>query len=399
MKQIYLDNGATTKTDEEVAKVMLNALVESYGNASSMHAKGRQASDLLEASRKTIANSIGAASEEIIFTGSATEANNMILFGVSRAVRNQNKEKNHIITTKIEHPSILNPLKELEKEGFKVTYLDVDKEGFVNIDQLKKTITKNTISVSVIHANHEIGTIQDLNLISKICHEKGALFHTDACQSYTKQPLNVKEQGLDLVSLNAHKLHGPKGIGAFYIKKGTPLVKTLFGGPQERKIRPGTENIPGIAGFAKSVEIALKDYDKNRKYLTQLRDYTITELLKIEKTRLNGPKGDKRNINNVNISFLGIEGEAILMRLDVEGIQVSTGSACSSQSLEPSHVIMALGSTFEEAHGSIRITISKYTTKQELDYFIKKMKEVVTSLRELSPLTNDPKLKKYSRCK
>jgi len=255
---VYLDNAATTRTDEATAKEIMHALTQNYGNSSSMHEKGRNSSDLLEKSRKTIADSIGATAEEIIFTRGATEANNLVILGISRKIRKNNPQKNHLITTKIEHHSILNPCKELEHEGFKVTYLNVDNQGFINMDELKKAITKNTILASIIHGNNEIGTIQDIKTISDICHEKGVLFHTDAAQSYTKIPLNVNTQSLDLVSLNAHKIHGPKGVGALYIKKGIQLEKLMFGGSQERKIRPGTENISGIAGFAKSSEIELK---------------------------------------------------------------------------------------------------------------------------------------------
>lgn len=392
---VYLDNAATTKTDRISIKEMISTLNQNYGNPSSMHEKGRESSDALEKSRKIIADSIGAASEEIIFTSGATEANNLAILGVSRKIRKNNPQKNHLITTKIEHHSIINPCKALENEGFKVTYLNVDKQGFIDLKELKKTITKNTILVSIIHGNNEIGTIQDIKSISHICHEKEVLFHTDAAQSYTKTYLNVKTQSLDLVSLNAHKIHGPKGIGALYIKKGVQIEKLMFGGSQERKIRPGTENLPGIAGFSKSAEIAFKKYRENQKNMTALRDYMIKELLKTDATMLNGPVGNTRLCNNINISFLGIEGEAIMMRLDLEGVAVSTGSACSSQSLQPSHVLMAIGRNHEQAHGSLRITISKYTTKKEADYAIQKIKEVVQSLRALSPL----KIPTKTRCK
>ncbi len=392
---VYLDNAATTKTEEGSIKEMITLLGQNYGNPSSMHEKGRNSSDTLERSRKIIADSIGATPEEIIFTSGATEANNLAILGISRKTKKNNPQKNHLITTKIEHHSVIHPCNQLEKEGFKVTYLNVDKQGFIDLDELKKAITKNTILVSIIHGNNEIGTIQDIKAISNICHEKEVLFHTDAAQSYTKTRLNVKTQSLDLVSLNAHKIHGPKGIGALYIKKGIQLEKLMFGGSQERKTRPGTENLPGIAGFSKSAEIAIKDYEKNRKNTSILRDYIIQELLKTKATLLNGASGDKRLCNNINISFLGIEGEAIMMRLDIEGVQVSTGSACSSQSLEPSHVLMAIGRNHEQAHGSLRITLSKYTTKKEADYAIQKIREVVQSLRALSPL----KIPIKTRCK
>jgi cysteine desulfurase len=386
-KAVYLDNSATTMVLPEVAAAMGKTLTQEYGNASSMHSSGRDAFDILEQARKFIADSIGALPEEIYFTGSATEANNIALIGASRRAREINHDKNHIIVSKIEHPSVLNTAKALEKEGFSVTYLSVDKDGFVSPEALRKAITKKTILASIIHANHEIGTIQDIKALSQACREKKVLFHTDAAQSYTKNFLNVKAQGLDMVSLNAHKIHGPKGVGALYIRRGIPVAQITFGGPQEGKLRPGTENIPGIAGFYEAAEIALRDYDKNRKQMRKLRDYLTGKLLAIKGTLLNGPRGEKRNCNNINISFLGIEGEAIMMRLDAVGINVSTGSACSSQSLEPSHVLLAIGRSHGQAHGSLRITISKFTTKKELDYAYKKIVATVKSLRKLSQIS------------
>lgn len=388
MKQkiIYLDNGATTKVDDEVLKEMIPYFNENYGNASSLHTLGVNGYESIKKARELIAKTINAESDEIIFTSGGTESNNLAIKGIAYS----NKHKgNHIITTKIEHDCIINSCEYLKKEGFEITYLNVDKEGFINLEELKKLIKKETILVSIIHGNNEIGTIQDLEEIGKICKEKKVLLHSDACQSYTKTEIDVKKQNIDLLTINAHKIHGPKGVGALFIKKGTQITPLSHGGGHEFKIRSGTQNVTGIIGFSKAAEISLRDFEKNKKQITILRDYTINELLKIKNTTLNGAKGDKRLFNNINITFDFIEGEAILMHLDMYGIAVSTGSACSSKSLKPSHVLTSLGKTPEQCHGSIRITLSKYTTKKELDFFINKMKKVVETLRKLSPLTKN----------
>jgi len=383
MKTIYLDNAATTKVDEQVAKEMMPFYTEKYGNASSLHFLGEEARRAIEEAREVIAKSIGAKYKEIIFTGSGTEANNMVLKGLFFS---NYPNKNHIITTKIEHDCVLNSCKWLQTQGAEIIYLDVDEKGFVNLKQLKNSITDKTIVVSVIHGNNEIGTIQDLEAIGKICKEKGVLFHTDACQSYTKTKLDVKEMNLDFVTLNSHKIHGPKGVGVLYIKqellsKITPL---LHGGGQEFKLRSSTENVAGIAGFAKSVKIA---NDGNVRKMTKLRDKIIDEILRIPNTKLNGANGDKRLCNNINVSFRNIEGESIGSFLNAKGIFISTGSACSSHSLEPSHVLLALGMSPLEANSSIRISISKYTTEEEVDYFIDELKKIVEKLRRISPIT------------
>lgn len=386
MKQkiIYLDNGATTKVDDEVLKEMIPYFNKFYGNASSLHTLGVSADESIKKARETIAKTINAENDEIIFTSGGTESNNLAIKGIAYSKKNKG---NHIITTKIEHDCILNSCEYLKKEGFEITYLNVDKEGFINLEELKNSIKKETILVSIIHGNNEIGTIQDLEKIGQICKEKKILFHTDACQSYTKTEIDVKKINIDLITINAHKIYGPKGIGALFIKKGTLITPLFHGGGHEFKIRSGTQNVSGIIGFGKAVEIGIRDFEKNKKQITELRDYTIIELLKIKNTKLNGPIGEKRLFNNINITFDFIEGEAILMHLDMYGIAVSTGSACSSKSLKPSHVLTALGKTPEQCHGSIRITLSKYTTKKELDFFIIKMKKVVETLRKLSPLT------------
>ncbi|RLG12451.1 cysteine desulfurase NifS [Candidatus Pacearchaeota archaeon] len=378
--EIYLDNAATTKTDEKVLKAMLPYFNEKYGNASSLHLKGQEARRAVEETRETIARSIGARYKEIIFTGSGTEANNFALKGL---FFNNYPEKNHIITTKIEHDCVLNSCKWLESQGAKVTYLDVDEKGFVNPDDIKKAITNETFLVSIIHGNNEIGTIQNLREIGKICREKNVLFHTDACQSFTKIPINVKKDYIDLMTLNAHKIHGPKGVGALYIREGIKITSLLHGGGQEFKLRSSTENVPGIVGFGKAVKISSwRDVRK----MKRLRDFLIKELLKIPKTKLNGAEGEKRLCNNINISFKNIEGEALGDYLNSYKIYTSTGSACSSKSLNPSHVLIALGLSALEANSSIRISISKYTTKQEIDYFLEKIKNIVERLRKISPL-------------
>ncbi|MBS3094411.1 cysteine desulfurase [Candidatus Pacearchaeota archaeon] len=395
MKQIYFDNAATTKVDEEVVKEMISYFSEKFGNASSVHFKGQEAKEAMEKARKIIADSINAKTSEIYFTSGGTEANNWALKGLFW----QNyPAKNHIITTKIEHDCVLNTCKWLEKFGAKITYLDVDSEGFVNPKDVENAITEKTILVSVIHGNNEIGTIQDIEKIGKICKEKKVFFHTDACQSFTKVLIDVKKQNLDLVTLNAHKIHGPKGVGALYVRDGIKINPLMHGGGHEKKQRSGTENIPGIVGFAKAVKIAnpprsvypklQSNGAKAIKQMYELRDYLIDEILKIKNTKLNGSRGEKRLCNNVNISFNNIEGEAIGGYLENEGICTSTGSACSSHSLEPSHVLNSIGLTHIQSNSSIRISISKYTTKEEADYFLEKLKKIVEKLRRISPLVN-----------
>ena len=380
MKQIYLDNAATTKVDEEVLKAMLPYFSEKFGNASSQHQIGQEAKNAIERSRKIIANAINAKTHEIIFTSGGTESNNLALKGLFFA---NYPEKNHIITTKIEHDCILNTCKWLQTMGAEITYLDVDREGFVNPEDIKRAITKKTIVVSIIHGNNEIGTIQDLEAIGKLCKEKNVLFHTDACQSFTKVPIDVKKQNLDLVTLNSHKIHGPKGVGAFYIKDGIKIIPLAHGGGHERKLRSGTENVSGIVGFARAVERADK---KDLKRMRELRDKLINGVLRIENVKLNGASGDKRLCGNMNVSFMNIEGESIGGYLEQNGIYTSTGSACQSNSLETSHVLKAIGLTNLEANSSLRITLSKYTTEEEIEHVLKVLPGIVKRLRAISPL-------------
>lgn len=379
MKQIYFDNAATTKVDEEVLKKMLPYFNEKYGNASSNHFKGQEAKQALEESRRIIAKSIGAKTHEIIFTSGGTESNNLAIKGVFYA---NYPQKNHIITTKIEHDCILNACKWLETQGAKITYLNVDSEGFIDLEELKKAITPKTILASIIHGNNEIGTVQNLEEIGKICRDNEVLFHSDVCQSFTKTQVDVNKQNLSLVTLNSHKIHGPKGVGALYIKEGTKIIPVSHGGGHERNIRSGTENVSGIVGFAKAVEIANK---KNIERMTYLRDKLIDGILKIPHVKLNGSR-EKRLCNNVNVSFNNIEGESIGGYLERYGICTSTGSACSSHTLQISHVLKAIGLTPIESNSSLRISISKYTTEDEVDYFLEVLPKIVEKLRKISPL-------------
>lgn len=381
MRTIYLDNGATTIVDEAVIKAMVPYMNDMYGNASSTHHKGQEAKMALEESRETIAKSLGARYDEIILTSGGTESNNLAIKGIAFA----NKDKgNHIITTKIEHDCIQNACRWLETQGFKVTYLNVDNEGFVDPEELEKAITKKTILVSIIHGNNEIGTIQDIDALGKICRKHNVLFHIDACQSYTKTDINVKKHNIDLVTINSHKIHGPKGVGALYIRKGVKITPLLHGGGHEYNLRSGTENVAGVVGFAKAVKLAMSG--NHPKSMSKMRDYMIDNVMKIPDTMLNGPRGDRRLCNNANFGFLYVEGESIGAYLDAKGICTSTGSACSSKSLEPSHVLIAIGRKPEEAHGSLRVTISRFTTKEEVDIFLKELSPIIAKLRRMSPL-------------
>jgi len=378
--RVYLDNSATTRTAPEVADAMLPFFVDKYGNASSIHSFGEAAKEALENAREQISKYINAEPDEIIFTSGGTESDNLAIKGAAYALKDKGK---HIITSRFEHPAVLEVCQALEKEGFEVTYLSVSKEGFVDIEKLKESIKSDTILVTVMHANNEIGTIQDIEKIGSICMEKGIVFHTDAVQSVGKTPLDVKKMHVDLASFSAHKFHGPKGIGALYVRKKDKIKKLFQGGSQEMNLRPGTENVSGAVGF--STALKLLD-EEDIKKMSELRNYLIDELLSIPEASLNGSR-ENRLCNNVNVSFSHIEGESILLGLDDKGIAVSTGSACTSQKLEPSHVLLALGVKPEDAHGSIRFSLSKYTTKKEIDYTINAVKTVVENLRKISPLS------------
>ncbi len=380
-KKIYLDHAATTPVALEVLEAMNPYFSDKYGNASSLHSFGREAHEAMEKSRKQIAGFLGARPNEIIFTSGGTESNNLALKGIAYA----NKDKgNHIITSKIEHHAIEEPCKWLENHGFKITYLDVDKDGLVNPEDVEKAITKETVLVSIMHANNEIGTLEPIADIGKICKKHKVYFHTDAVQSFGKIPIDVKKMNIDLLSASAHKLYGPKGVGFLYVNQDVKIEAVQQGGGHEQNLRSGTENVAGIVGFAKAVELAEKNMKKEAERETKLRDKIINEILKILGARLNGHP-TQRIPNNVNVSIKGVEGEALLIRLDEKGLAVSTGSACSSKSLEPSYVLTAIGLTAEEAHGSLRITLGRENTEQDVDYAIEQIKNVVNSLRKISP--------------
>ncbi len=375
----YLDNGASTKVDRRVFEAMKPLFLSRFGNASSIHSWGQEAKAALENARAAIAKKINALPEEIIFTSGGSEADNLAIKGIARANRSMG---NHIITSAIEHPAVLEACEALKREGFEVTKVGVDSGGFVNPDDVERAITSKTVLVSIMHANNEIGTIEDIEAIGKVCRGKGVIFHTDAVQSFTKVQVDVKKQNLDLATMSAHKIHGPKGIGALYVRKGIPMEKLIHGGRQERNLRAGTENVTGAVGFARAAELA-KQADVKK--MEKLRDVLINGLLAIQHTRLNGPRRN-RLCNNANISFRFIEGEGLLLRLNDRGIAASTGSACSSQTLEPSHVLLAIGLDHETAHGSLRFTISRDTSKKEIEYAVKCTEEEAKKLRAISPL-------------
>ncbi|MCK5759647.1 MAG: cysteine desulfurase [Candidatus Delongbacteria bacterium] len=381
---IYFDNGDTTRIDDEVLEYMMQFYKTSYGNPVSLHALGIEADDSITSARETISGFINADPEEVIFTSGATESNNMAINGIAGFYKDKG---NHILISSVEHSSVKAVAHRLKKEGFEVEEIKVDKEGFIDFEDLKSKIKNATILVSVIYGNFEIGTIQDIRPIGNICREKDIFFHTDAAQVYGKLNIDVKNENIDLMTFNAHKNHGPKGIGALYIKKGVKLKKLIDGGAHEMGLRSGTENLPAIMGFALSSEIAYRDLEKNTAHMIKMRDRLATGLLKIDHVFYNGAHGDnldKRLPHNVDITFQYIEGEAILMHLSLRNICVSSGSACSSKTLEPSHVLTAIGLVHEQAHGSIRFTISKYTTGQEVDTVIDNMKDVVEILRSMS---------------
>ena len=383
MNPIYLDNAATTKIDKEVVKTMQPYLEEFYGNPSSVHVKGQETKLAIEKARKTIADSINANSEEIFFTSGGSESNNWALKGL---FFEYSPKKNHLITTKIEHDSIINPCKWIEKKGGKITYLDVDKEGFINLKKLKKSLTPKTFLISIMHANNEIGTIQNLDEIGKIAKEKGILFHSDAAQSYTKIPIDTKKIKIDLMTINSHKIYGPKGVGALYIKEGTKIDPLIHGGGHERKKRSGTENVAGIVGFSKAVEISKKfDYKK----ISRLRNRLMEGILNsIPNTKLNGPR-ENRLPNNVNISFKNCEGEALGAYLENKGIYVSTGSACMSNTDAESHVLKAIGLNPKEQDSTIRFTLGKDTTEKEIKYVVKTLLKIIEKMRKAKEIKND----------
>ena len=383
---IYLDNAATTKTAPEVVEAMLPYFSEYYGNPSSIYAIAGKSKEAITKGREQIANVLGAKPEEIYFTAGGSESDNWALKATFEAYKNKG---NHIITTKIEHHAILHTAEYLEKRGFEVTYLDVDEDGKVKLDDLKAAIRPTTILISVMFANNEIGTIQPIKEIGEIAHEHGILFHTDAVQAFGQLPINVDECHIDMLSASGHKFHGPKGVGFLYIRKGLKLRSFIHGGAQERKRRAGTENVPGIVGLGKAVEIGMAELENNKKKETELRDYLIGRVMdEIPYTRLNGHRTNRLS-NNANFAFQFIEGESLLIMLDMDGICGSSGSACTSGSLDPSHVLLAIGLPHEIAHGSLRLTLSEETTKEEIDHTVDCLKKIVEKLRAMSPLYED----------
>lgn len=383
MKKVYLDYAATTPVDPQVLAAMEPYFFEKFGNASSLHAYGQEAKKALEDSRQALADFINAKPEEIVFTSGGTESDNFALLGAAYALE---KKGNHIITSAIEHHAISEPAKFLEKKGFKVTYLGVDEEGLTSCDDLKKAITDKTILISVMHGNNEIGTLQPIAQLAKIAKEKGIYFHTDAVQTVGHIPINVNELNLDLLSLSAHKFYGPKGVGALYIRKGTRLETFMRGGDQERGRRASTHNVAGIVGCARAIQLCQEKMESEIKFQSALRDKLVKEIpISIPEVRLNGHPV-KRLPNNVNFSIKYIEGESMLLSLDMLGIACSTGSACTSSSLEPSHVLLAIGLDHETAHGSLRITLGRWTKESDIDYLLEKLPQVVQKLRAMSPL-------------
>lgn len=384
--RIYLDNAATTRTAQEVVDAMLPYFTESYGNPSSIYELGQRSKEAITNAREEIARVIGAKTEEIYFTGGGSEADNWAIKAAYEAYKNKG---NHIITTKIEHHAVLHTCQYLEKQGARVTYLDVDENGLVDLDQLQKAITPETILITIMFANNEIGTIEPVKEIGMIAREHGILFHTDAVQAFGQVPIDVDEMNIDMLSSSAHKINGPKGIGCLYIRKGVKIRSFVHGGAQERKRRAGTENVPGIVGYGVAARMAAETMEERTKKERELRDYFIQRVLEeVPYVRLNGDPV-KRLPNNANFSFQFIEGESLLIMLDMKGIAGSSGSACTSGSLDPSHVLLAIGLPHEIAHGSLRLTLGADTTKEDLDYTLEQIKEIVQKLRNLSPLYED----------
>ncbi len=380
MRKVYMDHAATTPMDMEVFEAMKPYFFQKYGNASSLHSFGMEAKETLEKSREAVATFIGGDADEIIFTGGGTESDNLAIKGIVFRAR-----KGHIITSSIEHPAVLETCKFLEKKGFRVTYLPVDRYGVVNPKDVQNAIEKDTVLITIMHANNEIGTIEPIDEIGKIASERGIPFHTDAVQSVGKIPIDVKKMSIDLLSISGHKIYGPKGVGALYIKKGRRIDALMHGGRHERGVRSSTENISGIVGLAKACELAKERREKDVKKMRGLRDTLIRGVLEIEESYLNGHP-EKRLPSNAHFYFRGIEGESLILMLDDAGIAASTGSACSSKKLAPSHVLLAIGLKPEDAHGSLRLTLGRGNDEEDVAYVLETLPEIVKKLREISPL-------------
>ena len=383
MKTVYMDYSATTYVKPEVLEEMIPYFTEKFGNPSSFYDISRTTSRAITEAREKVAKGLNSEPNEIYFTGGGSESDNWAIKGIASAYKNKG---NHIITTKIEHHAVLHTCEFLEKQGYEVTYLDVNEEGFIDIEELKNAFTDKTILVSIMFANNEIGTIQPVKEIGAICKERGVLFHTDAVQAVGHVEIDVKDMNIDLLSLAGHKIYGPKGIGALYIRKGVRIHNLIHGGGQERNRRAGTENIPAIVGLGKAMELATSNIKENAERLTKLRDRLMDGLLEIPYSKLNGPRGDKRLPGNVNVCFEFIEGESILLSLDFEGVCASSGSACTSGSLDPSHVLLAIGRPHEIAHGSLRLSLGDGSTDEDVDYVLEVVPPIIQRLRNMSPL-------------
>ncbi|SHE66679.1 cysteine desulfurase NifS [Caloramator proteoclasticus] len=380
---VYMDHAATTYTKPEVLEAMMPYFTEQFGNASSIYNFGRRSKAAIEEAREKVAKALNALPDEIYFTGGGSEADNWAIKGVAFANRNKG---NHIITTKIEHHAVLHTCEYLEKQGFEVTYLDVDEYGLINLEDLKNAITDKTILITIMFANNEIGTIQPIAEIGKIARERGIYFHTDAVQAVGNVEIDVKEMNIDMLSLAGHKFYGPKGVGALYIRKGVKIDNLIHGGGQERKRRAGTENLPGIVGLARAIELATSNIEEHNRKIKSMRDRLLKGIMdKIPYTKLNGHP-EKRLPGNINVSFQFIEGESLLLLLDHYGICASTGSACSSGSLDPSHVLMAIGLPHEIAHGSLRLSLGDLNKEEDVDYVLEVLPQIVQRLRDMSPL-------------
>lgn len=391
MRKVYADNSATTKIAPEVLEKMMPYLTEVYGNPSSLYSVGGKAKEALETARENIAKNIGAKSaSEIFFTSGGSESDNWAVKGVAHALKASGKK--HIVTSKFEHHAILHTCAALEKEGFEVTYLDVYEDGLVRVEDVENAIRDDTALVTIMYANNEIGTIQPISEIGAVCKKKGVLFHTDAVQAAGYVKFNVEEQNIDLLSLTAHKIHGPKGCGLLYIRRGVKICNLIDGGAQERNRRAGTENVAGVVGLDAALQIAIDTMEQRTAKLTKMRDRLIDGLLKIERSRINGDRVHRLPCN-VNMCFEGIEGESLLLRLDMKGIQASSGSACTSGSLDPSHVLLSIGLPHEIAHGSMRLSFSDENTEEDIDYILETVPEIVSYLRAMSPLWEDIKKK------
>ncbi len=386
MRNVYMDYAATIYVKPEVLEEMLPYFTKNFGNPSSFYEISRTTKMAIDEARAKVAKALNCETSEVYFTGGGSEADNWAIKGIASAHKNKG---NHIITTKVEHHAVLHTCQYLEKLGFEVTYLDVDEEGFINIEDLKNAITDKTILVSIMFANNEIGTIQPIKEIGEICKERNVYFHTDAVQAIGNAPIDVKEMNIDMLSLAGHKIYGPKGIGVLYIKKGIRIENLIHGGGQERTRRAGTENIASIVGLGKAIELATANLEEHIKTMSELRDRLIDGLLEIPYSHLNGPRGDKRLPGNVNVRFRFIEGESILLSLDFEGICASSGSACTSGSLDPSHVLLAIGLPHEEAHGSLRLTLGDGSNIEDVDYVIETLPPIIQRLRNMSPLWED----------